>query len=173
MAQAYNLRPLKRHITGHNATGQAIFLKSIDNNLPIKDLDLLPLAGTDTPAKAALGYATNDFPPNLNNSKDLQTYEQFLKTPPGISIKNGIVFRVLEFPPASVSPMHRTQSLDFAFVLEGSVVAGLDSGETQLLHPGDSVVQRATAHDWRNASQTEWARMVFVLNDADGQGSDE
>ena len=173
MAQPYNLRPLKRHITGHDASGKAIFLKGVNNNLPIKDLELIPLEGTDTPAKAALGYATSAFPVNLNESKDLKTYEQFLKTPPGVSIKNGIVFRVLDFPPASKSPMHRTQSIDFGIVLEGSVIAGLDSGETELLRRGDSVVQRATNHDWKNASQTEWARVLFILNDAEGQGSNE
>ena len=171
--QRYDLRPLKRYITGHDASGKAIFLKNFDSDLPTKDLRLLHHDETQTPKRAALAYATDTLPPNLKDSEDLKTYEQFLKTPPRVTIKNGIVFRILEFPPASDSQMHKTKSLDFGVVLEGSVIAGLDSGETQTLYRGDSLIQRATNHDWTNASKTEWARMLFVLNDAEVDGSDE
>lgn len=170
--QPYDLRPLKRYITGHDASGRAIFLKTIDSNLPTKDLMLLHHDETQKPKRAALAYATDNMPPNLKDSRDVKTYEQFLETPPSVTIKNGIVFRILEFPPASDSPMHKTKSLDFGVVLEGSVIAGLDSGETQILHRGDSIIQRATKHDWTNASKTQWARMLFVLNDAEVDGSD-
>jgi hypothetical protein len=61
--------------------------------------------------------------------------------------------------------MHRTQSLDYGIVIEGSIEMILDSGETRLLYPGDVAVQRATMHAWRNPSKTEWTRMVFVLQD--------
>lgn len=172
MATLHNLRSLKRFITGHDADGKAIFLKELDNNLPLKDLDQLPLEGSPVPAKVALAYATNEFPVKLHDAQDLRTYEQYLKSPPGISIKNGTVLRVLDFPPGSRSPMHATQSLDYGICLEGSVKAGLDSGEFQILEPGDIVVQRATNHDWSNASQTEWARMLFVLCDAQGSKED-
>lgn len=43
----------------------------------------------------------------------------------------------------------------------------LDSGETRLMHRGDVAVQRATMHAWRNTSQTEWARMIFVLQECE------
>ena len=167
MAQPNNLRQPKRFITGHNGDGKAIFLKEIDNELLLKDLDQLPLEGTSVPAKVALAYATNVFPAKLNNAEDLKTYQQYLTTPPGISIKNGTVLRILDFPPGSHSPMHKTQSLDYGVILEGRIKAGLDSGETQILQQGDMVIQRATNHDWANASETEWARMLFVLCDAD------
>lgn len=62
--------------------------------------------------------------------------------------------------------MHRTQSLDYGIVTEGSVVAVFDSGEEHLMHRGDVCVQRATMHAWRNPSETEWARMIFSLQDA-------
>ncbi len=169
MAEPYNLRPLKRFITGHDADGKAIFIKQVDNNLPLKDLDELPLEGTSVSAKVALAYATNEFPARLMGAQDLSKYEEYLHTPPGLSIRNGTVLRILDFPPASCSPMHRTQSLDYGVVLEGSIKGGLDSGEVQILQRGDMVIQRATNHNWANASQTEWARMLFVLCDADGQ----
>ena len=65
--------------------------------------------------------------------------------------------------------MHVTPSLDYGVVLEGVVKAGLDSGEEQVLERGDCVVQRATNHMWTNGSETEWARMLFVLCDAEVQ----
>lgn len=61
--------------------------------------------------------------------------------------------------------MHRTQSLDYGIVTEGNVVAVFDSGEERLMHRGDVCVQRATMHAWRNPSETEWARMIFILQD--------
>lgn len=61
--------------------------------------------------------------------------------------------------------MHRTTSLDAGVVMEGSVVAVLDSGEEHLMNKGDVMVQRATMHAWRNPSSTEWARMLFCLQD--------
>lgn len=61
--------------------------------------------------------------------------------------------------------MHRTQSLDYGCVLEGAVEMVLDSGETVVMGRGDVAVQRGTNHAWRNVSGTEWARMLFVLQD--------
>jgi hypothetical protein len=39
----------------------------------------------------------------------------------------------------------------------------LESGEKKLLKVGDTMVQRATMHQWRNPSSTEWCRMVCVM----------
>lgn len=72
---------------------------------------------------------------------------------------------MVDFAPASDCMMHRTQSLDYGIVLEGAIELVLDSGETRLMRRGDVAVQRATMHAWRNPSETEWARMVFVLQD--------
>lgn len=41
----------------------------------------------------------------------------------------------------------------------------LDDGSKTVMNRGDIAVQRATMHAWRNPSKTEWARMVFVLQD--------
>ena len=65
--------------------------------------------------------------------------------------------------PGLTSPMHRTVSLDYGVVVEGEVELILDSGETRILKRGDVCVQRATMHAWRNLSQTEWARMLDIL----------
>jgi hypothetical protein len=68
-----------------------------------------------------------------------------------------------EFPAGVVSPVHRTQSVDYGIVLSGEVVLVLDDTET-VVRAGDVVVQRGTSHRWENRS-AETARMVFILID--------
>lgn len=58
--------------------------------------------------------------------------------------------------------MHRTVSLDYGVVLEGEVILQLDSGERRQLVRGDIFVQRGTAHQWRNPSNTDPARLLLV-----------
>ena len=62
--------------------------------------------------------------------------------------------------------MHRTISLDFGVVLEGEIEVVLDSGETRLLKRGDLAIQRGTMHAWHNTSTTEWARMLYFLQES-------
>ncbi|HCY04926.1 MAG TPA: cupin domain-containing protein, partial [Gammaproteobacteria bacterium] len=57
--------------------------------------------------------------------------------------------------------MHTTPTLDYGIVLQGQITLELDS-ESVNLNAGDIVVQRATAHAWRNNSN-EPCVMVFVL----------
>jgi quercetin dioxygenase-like cupin family protein len=76
---------------------------------------------------------------------------------------NGTKIRINEFQAGVVSPMHRTQSVDYGIVLDGEVVLVLDDGETTL-RPGDVVVQRGTAHRWENRTERT-ARMAFILID--------
>ena len=85
----------------------------------------------------------------------------------GIVNPNGTVLRCVDFAPGFESMMHRTQSLDFGIVVEGSIELILDSGRKQMLYRGDVCVQRGTNHAWRNPSSTEWTRVMYVLQDAE------
>jgi quercetin dioxygenase-like cupin family protein len=76
---------------------------------------------------------------------------------------NGTKIRINELPPGVVSPVHRTQSVDYGIVLDGEVVLVLDDSET-VLRAGDVVVQRGTSHRWENRSATT-ARVAFILVD--------
>ncbi|KAK5047267.1 hypothetical protein LTR84_006789 [Exophiala bonariae] len=150
------LRPLKRFVTDHDAQGKAVFSTQINEDLHLKDLDQLALEGTSLPAKVGLGYATNEFPAKLEDAQDINTYEGYFKNAPGISINSGTVFRFLDFPPGATSEMQRTKSLDYGVVIEGSVIAGLDSGETRVLHRGDSCVQRAKTMNGKMPAKANW-----------------
>ena len=59
--------------------------------------------------------------------------------------------------------MHRTDTVDYAIILEGEIWAVMDEGET-LMRTGDVLIQRGTNHAWANRSQ-KTARICFVLLD--------
>jgi mannose-6-phosphate isomerase-like protein (cupin superfamily) len=56
---------------------------------------------------------------------------------------------------------HKTDTIDYVFVLDGDIVLQLDDGES-LLHPGDCVVQRRTNHAWRNRGDKP-VRLLTVM----------
>jgi mannose-6-phosphate isomerase-like protein (cupin superfamily) len=59
--------------------------------------------------------------------------------------------------------MHRTQSIDYALVLEGEITLVLDK-EDVIMKTGDFLVERGTNHAWANRSGKP-CRMLFVLVD--------
>ena len=60
--------------------------------------------------------------------------------------------------------MHRTQTVDYAVVLEGEITMLLDDSEVHL-EAGDVVIQRGTNHAWSNRSGKP-VRMLYILMDA-------
>ncbi|MFN3450564.1 MAG: cupin domain-containing protein, partial [Sphingorhabdus sp.] len=74
--------------------------------------------------------------------------------------------RIVDMLPGGVSPMHRTNSIDYGIVLSGEVELELDDGAVTTARSGDIIVQRGTVHLWRNRSTTDVCRIVFVLIEA-------
>ncbi len=79
-------------------------------------------------------------------------------------------FRQL-FPDADHTPaharhpgMHTTDTIDYAILLQGELVAVMEEDET-IMRAGDILIQRGTAHAWANRSGA-MARICFVLTDA-------
>ncbi len=140
----------RRVVTGHDQRGVSVFVQ--DGLVPV----------VRTAPDGALFYeiwGTGAMPAPIAAAEPDPTAGA-LSVPP---VQNGTKIRVNEFPPGVVSPMHRTQSVDYGIVLEGEVVLVLDDSETTL-GPGDVVVQRGTAHRWENRSGRT-ARMAFILID--------
>lgn len=106
--------------------------------------------------------------------------------------EKGTVLRVIDFPPEPEDPaerarqlrasfgkifddadtsksddihpgMHQTDTVDYAIVLEGEIVAVLEEAET-VLKAGDILIQRGTNHAWSNRSGTS-CKVAFVLID--------
>ena len=59
--------------------------------------------------------------------------------------------------------MHRTETVDYAVVLEGEITLLLDEGDVNL-KAGDVVIQRGTSHAWSNRSGKP-VKMLYVLID--------
>jgi mannose-6-phosphate isomerase-like protein (cupin superfamily) len=59
--------------------------------------------------------------------------------------------------------MHRTETIDYAIVLEGELTMVVDVGET-VIRAGDIVIQRGTSHAWANRGDKH-CRVAFVLID--------
>lgn len=152
-----NLPGLTHHITGHSPTGSAI----IESTRPAHWNTLL-----DNTFGFNVVYTTSEFPVSLNNNADIKTHDEVLaKGQLGLVNPNGTVARMVDFAPGSEPLMHRTQSLDYGVVVEGEVEMVLDDGVVKTMRRGDVAVQRGTNHGWRNTSETEWARMFFVLQE--------
>lgn len=64
---------------------------------------------------------------------------------------------------ASHPLMHRTETIDYAIVVDGELTMILDDAQT-IVGAGDIVVQRGTSHAWANRSEAN-CRVVFVLID--------
>lgn len=156
MSNPSPLKPITRLITTHNDEGKAIFSSKMSDHPEQKAVD-------GNTAVFALSYCTEQFPVDMNNEQDLSIYQRNVSEAPGLVIGSGTVLRHVDIAPGKTSPMHRTVSLDYGIVIEGKIELVLDSGEKRQMSPGDVAVQRGTMHAWRNMSDTEWGRMLYVL----------
>ncbi|OAP61422.1 hypothetical protein AYL99_03625 [Fonsecaea erecta] len=147
-----NLPVSKRLITSHNDAGQAMF-QTVDQR------HLWPVLGGV--ARYNTVYSTGKTPIDLENDEDICVNEANQDLP--LPIRGGSVCRIIDMGPGDRGPMHCTESVDYGIVIFGEAELILDSGETQLMRPGDVVVQRATKHSWYNRSKENWVRVAFVL----------
>jgi mannose-6-phosphate isomerase-like protein (cupin superfamily) len=135
----------RRVVTGHNAAGKAIVVR--DSKLSMKELR----AGAD----ASVVWTTKGFP--VDNDDPADGAERVVRT----SEIDGTVFRIVRYAPGVVPCRHRTDSIDYALVLSGSIDMDLDD-ETVHLEARDILVQRGTIHNRINRG-TEPCVIAFVL----------
>ncbi|MCJ1431657.1 hypothetical protein MMC27_001012 [Xylographa pallens] len=164
-SQISPLPPPSRLITTHNSDALAVFHPSSS---------LTPWQPTAPHVGMNVLYTTTTPTPSFTHDADLHAHAALdLATVPLVG-PHGSTCRVVDVGPLTVSTnketgkeaaplMHRTQSLDYGIVVSGEVDLILDSGETRTMRQGDVVVQRGTMHAWRNKSETEWCRIVFVM----------
>ncbi|KAK4050389.1 hypothetical protein OIV83_003458 [Microbotryomycetes sp. JL201] len=145
-----DLPPIHRIVTSHDDKGQAKVW--IEDEVP----NISPPGFTDG-VSFGLAWTTNSVPADCQTEVDGRTL------PIGeLTNESGSVLRYVDMPPNHLSPMHRTISLDYGFLLFGEIDLVLDDGTTRSMKPGDVCVQRGTTHAWHNKSD-KWARMVYVL----------
>jgi quercetin dioxygenase-like cupin family protein len=140
---------LRRIVTGHDATGRAVVkIDEISKNQP-----------SGRPGRSAcVVWTTESFP--VDNTGDA---DEGLRNV-GTTLKNGTVFRVVEFAPGVLPRVHRTDSIDYAVVMSGEIDMELDDS-TVHLKAGDVLVQRGTIHNWVNRGSAPCV-IAFILIDA-------
>ena len=168
------MRSTRRIVTGHDSRGKAVVL--------FDDVAAAKQRGANG---VTLFWVTSEFPVDAAVSSDRA------QTPIGVPPpKNGTVFRVVDFAPASphaapvdhnevlramgIDPAtqgyprhantHRTKTIDYAIVLDGEIEMLLDDTEIHV-KAGDVLVQQATNHAWVN-NGTKPCRIAFILVDA-------
>lgn len=181
MSLKSGIRPVRRILTGHNASGRSIIVSDAPSPHSMALAGVADFGVTDI-------WKTESTPASNDGSADACSGKITLAPP-----ASGTVFRVVQFPPdkeyvgkwkpdaafASMGEsgadaihenatrheaMHTTNSVDYAFVLEGEIWAVLDESEV-LMKAGDVLVQRGTSHAWSNRSDRP-SMVGFVLIDA-------
>ncbi|HSG55210.1 MAG TPA: cupin domain-containing protein [Paracoccaceae bacterium] len=176
--------PVRRIVTGHDQTGQAIIQQ--DGPAP----RVQQIGGDHGPVFHEI-WNTRATPAPIDAASGEPAEDGIQLAPP----KGGTRIRILDIPPDAdnldaVTPeqarahfaqigaadaashsgegsrhahMHRTETIDYGIVLEGEIVLLLDKGETTV-RAGEIVIQRGTNHGWANRSDRN-CRIVFILID--------
>jgi len=164
---------VRRVITGHNVAGRAVFVtdeqveaehRFIDLAQGEKTLDSADIWTAGTVPALNTGPAVNSGPADAGDAGN----------PAGTAPERTVVLRISELPPGSVSPMHRTQTLDYGILLAGTCSLMLDSGEVKHLQAGDVVIQRGTSHSWVNRGKVpcRWAWILISAEPVQVGGND-
>lgn len=152
----------RRVITGHDSNGKAIIIA--DETLEGQLMEPADAGGNKRLAGLEL-WGTSTSP--VDNSDDaLPAQKQGWRGHTEEGKGQRSMFRVGRFPPGHIAPMHRTESVDYAILVEGECDLLLDSGQVTRLHAGDVVIQRGTIHSWVNRGDTP-CTWFFILLDAE------
>ncbi len=171
--------PVRRIVTGHNAQGRSCIVE--DGPTP---------AVITTPGRE--GYRVSNVW-RTATGEDAHTPDAISAHKGILPPANGTIVRIIEWPAEPADPaelrrqmdktfaqmypdahrdvkpgehpgMHQTDTVDYAILLEGEVVAIMEEGET-VMRAGDVLIQRGTNHAWANRSGKP-AKMAFILIDA-------
>ncbi len=172
------LPPIRRIVTADDANGRS----RIAEDAAASAVRIV----AERPGYRAVNVWRTEETPARIDARDTTAGHQGILPP-----KNGSILRVIDFPPEPADPaerdrriratfsgiytdathdgrkhpgMHRTDTVDYAIVLEGEIWSVMDEGET-LMRAGDILIQRGTNHAWANRSN-KTARIAFVLIDA-------
>jgi Cupin domain len=174
-----SLPPIRRVVTADDAKGSSRIVEDAPAT-SIRNVAARP------GYRAVNVWRTEQTPAKINARDTTKEHQGIL--PP----RNGTILRVIDFPPEPKDSeklremldstfggiyqdaahdrrpgkhpgMHRTETVDYAIVLEGEIWAVMDESET-LLRAGDVLIQRGTNHAWANRSEAT-ARIAFVLID--------
>lgn len=135
--QSHQNKLSRRVVTGVNAEGKSIILK--DGAVPKTAIHI-------EPGKLSWNalWVEQQIPVDLSkNAETLTEYTLALEPP-----KGGIAAHFFTIESGYEPDFHRTNTLDFIFIISGKLEL-LMEGNSTILSSGDTVVQRGTNHAWR------------------------
>jgi len=127
-----------RHVPGMSAT----MIWATAPGQPAGAADPTPGLASQLPAPGGTCFVIVRFPPDaaLGEVDPVAASAEHRMASPGLAER---------FEPGSPG-MHVTDSVDYVLILDGAIWLDLDDGKAIRLGPGDTVVQNATRHAWRN-----------------------
>jgi len=134
-------------VTTHDAAGTSVF--GADREVPL----FHPFGPTGS--SFAVFDKRSGVP--VNNLEQTQEHANEIPRPP----PSGVNFGITNIAPRFTVPMHRTLSLDYAVVLSGEIVLGLDGGDEKTVKAGEFIVQGGVNHEWINRTD-EPCRIAFI-----------
>ncbi|KAG9017403.1 hypothetical protein FRB93_007518 [Tulasnella sp. JGI-2019a] len=150
--------PVHRIVTKHTECGQSTH-GIVDH--------ITPVASNISGVHGAALWTTDKAQHNDLSTQSDDAAKRVISDRFGLVVNNGSNLRVTDLPPGSITPLHRTHSVDYNILIHGSVFHITEDGtETHLTTPGATLIQRGTMHAWENRG-TEWARYISVLIDAE------
>lgn len=164
-------------VTGHSAEGKAVFAS--DTQVEPIELETLPgnrfyrLWGSDSTAR----FPDDGAPPSMPSFfPPVGGYRVAMFTVPPQSPLSAEIDvaavaaelesklpALFEYMEPDAPGMHRTDTVDFEYVISGRVIIELDDGAAVELGPGDTVVQNGTRHAWRNPFSEPCRMIVFMV----------
>ena len=139
---------VRRVITGHDANGKAVV--TID--------EVAKNVTSGRPGATAVNiWTTEGFP--VNNDGNADEGQRKVAT----TLKNGTIFRIIEFAPGLAARNHRTDSIDYIVVISGEIEMELDDTLVRL-KAGDVMVQRGTIHNWINRGTAPCVLAVILVD---------
>jgi uncharacterized cupin superfamily protein len=76
----------------------------------------------------------------------------------------GTTVRITEWGPGNARFTHRTETLDYVFIMSGEIDLELDSGEVIHLKAGDVLLDRGGLHTWVNKGSVPSAMAVVMVD---------
>jgi quercetin dioxygenase-like cupin family protein len=138
---------VRRVITGHDPDGKAV--------VAIDEVSTNVFSGRPG-ATACNVWTTEGFPVDNDGTADLGLRKV------GTTLRDGTIFRVIEFAPGLAARNHRTDSIDYIVVISGEIDMELDDSLVHL-RAGDVMVQRGTIHNWVNRGPAPCVLAVVLI----------
>ena len=135
--------------------------------------DTTPITAPQGPS-IQVSYLYSALPtPSLVDDVDLKHHLEVSKREHQIAFPaaGGSSAAILHFAPNPTGDegfMHRTNTLDYIFVLEGEGAYSVNGGDHRVVKKGDVIVGRGGWHAWKNLGTTEGFKLATVAIGAEG-----